>query len=30
MSTVEVNDTTLYYERHGQGPSMLFVQRHVR
>ena len=25
MSTVEVNDTTLYYERDGQGPAMLFV-----
>jgi pimeloyl-ACP methyl ester carboxylesterase len=25
MSTVEVNDTTLYYERHGQGPAVLFA-----
>lgn len=25
MSIVEVNDTTLYYERDGQGPAMLFV-----
>lgn len=25
MSSVEVNDTTLYYEADGQGPAMLFV-----
>jgi len=25
MPTVEINDTTLYYERTGQGPAMLFV-----
>ena len=25
MSLIDVNDTTIYYERIGQGPSMLFV-----
>jgi 3-oxoadipate enol-lactonase len=25
MPTIDVNDTTLYYERTGQGPAMLFV-----
>ena len=25
MPTIELNDTTLYYERTGQGPAMLFV-----
>jgi hypothetical protein len=25
VSTIDVNDTTLYYERAGQGPAMLFV-----
>ena len=25
MSTVEINDTTLYYERTGHGPAILFV-----
>lgn len=25
MPTIDVNDTTLYYERTGQGPTMLFV-----
>ena len=25
MATIDINDTTLYYERAGQGPAMLFV-----
>ncbi|MGH3372342.1 MAG: alpha/beta fold hydrolase, partial [Nocardioidaceae bacterium] len=25
MPTIDINDTTLYYERAGQGPAMLFV-----
>lgn len=25
MPTIDINDTTLYYERTGQGPAMLFV-----
>ena len=25
MPTIGVNDTSLYYERQGEGPAMLFV-----
>ena len=25
MPLIDVNDTTIYYERSGQGPAMLFV-----